>query len=224
MGSARWTVNDTHARLLPAGRWDIDTRYSAVSFGGRYLGVLPVRGSLARITGEMFVEPDTGAAVVAVLIDAATVSTPMAQFDARLRSGDFLDVARHPRIGFRSTALWFDDPCWQMAGNLAVKDTVSTVVLHVAPTGVTQHPITGARYARFTATAELDRFSIGLGSNRERPDDRPRLSNTVHVQADIVAVLCHASPGHLRSRRSQPIRNLGSSPSPGPAPRPCGAT
>jgi len=195
---------------------------STVSFGGRYLGVLPVRGILARIAGEIFVEPDAGAASVAVLIDAAAVSTPMAQFDARLRSGDFLDVARHPRIGFRSVALWFDDPCWQVTGDLTVKDTVSMVVLLVAPTGVTQHPITGARYAGFTATTELDRFSIGLGSNRDRPDDRPRLSNTVHVQADIVAVLRPACPGHRRIRGSQPIRDLGSSASPGPAPHPWG--
>ena len=56
MSSGRRTFNDTHARLLPAGRWDIEPRYSAVSLGGRYLGVLPVWGSLARIVGMIFVE------------------------------------------------------------------------------------------------------------------------------------------------------------------------
>jgi polyisoprenoid-binding protein YceI len=189
MGATRWRPHNTPDRVPAAGRWDIDPRYSTIRFDARHRDVGPVRGRFAGITGEVLVEPAAGAVSVAVLIDAGTVSTSMAHLDTRLRSAELLDVDRHRWIGFRGIALWFDDPCWRVAGNLTVRDTISMVVMRVAPTGVGLHPITGARYAGFTATTELDRFSVGLGWNRERPDERRRLSNTVQLRAGIVAVL-----------------------------------
>ena len=193
MASAHPTHHDTQACALPAGRWDIDPGSSTVGIRGRYLGPLPVRAGLTGITGQIIVEPVTGRTSVAVLIDATTASTATAHYAARLRSRDYLDVDRHPWIGFRSTAVLTAHPLWRVAGNLTIKNTTSTVILHVAPTGVVQDPVTGNRYAGFTADTELDRFTVGVGANRERPDDRPRLGNTIQLRIDILAVL--AEPG-----------------------------
>ena len=84
--------------------WTIDTAHTQAEFAAKHMMITTVRGSFAGATGAIELDEDdpTDSSVVATL-DASTITTGQAQRDAHLRSADFLDSERYPRIAFRST-------------------------------------------------------------------------------------------------------------------------
>jgi polyisoprenoid-binding protein YceI len=81
-----------------AGRWVLDPRASRVEFRVKHFwGAVTVRGWFERFEGEGAVGPD-GKVIGQLVIDAASLNTKNKQRDRHLRSADFFDVERHPRV------------------------------------------------------------------------------------------------------------------------------
>ena len=99
-------VIDAHSGddLVPlAGEWEVDPTHSALEFVARYAMFTLVRGRFTSFSGAVVIDPlHPDATEVTVDIDAASLDSAMPERDAHVRGEDFLDVARHPRISFRS--------------------------------------------------------------------------------------------------------------------------
>jgi polyisoprenoid-binding protein YceI len=81
-------------------RWRIDPSRSSVEFHARTCwGLATVKGRFERYDGtlELYKTP-----AVELTIDAASLQTNNKKRDTPLRSGDFFDVATHPRVRFVS--------------------------------------------------------------------------------------------------------------------------
>lgn len=94
--------------VLPALASDtyvIDATHSEVSFKIRHL-LAKTSGRFTKFTGSVVIdEKDIRKSSVEVSIDAASINTDNDQRNEHLRSADFFDVEKFPKITFKSTAV-----------------------------------------------------------------------------------------------------------------------
>jgi polyisoprenoid-binding protein YceI len=151
---------------LPApGQWAIDSSHSSVEASVRHLGLSKVRLAFRSFAGAVDVAERPEDSSVQVGIEAGSVDTRDPARDEHLRSADFLDVAAHPTIEFRSTKVTGSGRRWQVEGDLTIRGTTRPVTLDATFEGVGNDPWGGSR-AAFSATTELDREDFGLTWNQ----------------------------------------------------------
>src|SRR6058998_2306295 len=84
-------------------KWTFEPGHTAAEFCVRHMMVTYVRGHFKNVHGTLDFDPaQPEASSVEVVLDATTLWTGDPARDAHLRSSDFLDVAKHSRITFRS--------------------------------------------------------------------------------------------------------------------------
>jgi len=89
--------------LALAAPWELDTAHSGVQFKVRHLMVSSVRGDFEKIAGTIhYDEQDITKSGADISIDAASINTRVAKRDDHLRSADFFDAAKYPKITFKS--------------------------------------------------------------------------------------------------------------------------
>ncbi|MEU0332378.1 YceI family protein [Streptomyces sp. NPDC006193] len=177
------------AELPPPGPWTIDPAHSSVAAVAQHLGISSVRGRFTEFGGRIEIAPDdvTGSRVEAV-VRAASIDTGNGMRDTHLKSADFLDVARHPEITYRSTGLTAAGADrWTVHGELSLHGVVRPVDLDLAYLGTGADPWGGTR-AAFRATAELRREDFAMNYNQVLQAGIAAIGTTLKVELDIQAV------------------------------------
>lgn len=178
-------------------KWNFEPGHTAAEFRVRHMMVTWVRGHFKNIRGWIEFDPDRpcdGSAEA--VIDANELWTGEPARDAHLKSADFLDVANHPRITFRSKRV--EQPGashYKLTGDLTIRGITRLVTLDVHyhgqwqtpfwENGVDKGPVTRAG---FSATTRIDRhdFKVSWSS----PLDRGGLivGNDVFIEIDVEAL------------------------------------
>jgi len=149
--------------------WDIDTSHANAGFKVRHLMVSHVRGHLGPVTGTVVIdEQDLTRSKVDVTIDARALDSRDAKRDEHLRSADFLDVANHPTVTFRSTRV--DAPSGprgdlRVTGDLTIRGVSRPVTLDVEALPPALKDPWGNSRRGVTARARIDRKDWGLRWN-----------------------------------------------------------
>ena len=142
---------------IRTGTYRIDPVRSACRFTATHVfGLKPVTGTMALRSGTVTVAAEPRRSTVSAEIDAASWVTDDARRDKDVRGKRFLDVQRHPAIGFRSTLVVQGADGWQVTGELSVRGGSCEVTL----------TLTGIGPDRFTATGRVDRVAAGVGGGR----------------------------------------------------------
>src|SRR5476651_2236037 len=94
--------------LAATETYRIDPMHTRPGFEIAHLGISTQRGRFDRTTGRVTLDREAGTGSVAIEIDATSISTGTPLLDSALRGEDFFDVARHPRLSFRSERMVFD--------------------------------------------------------------------------------------------------------------------
>lgn len=150
-----------------AASYEIDPSHSSVTFKVRHMMVANVRGELGQVSGHVVLdENDITRSSVTATIDAATINTRDAKRDEHLRSADFLDVAGHPSITFRSTRVQAGKGGGLfVTGDLTIRGTTREVTLDVeAPTAEVRDPW-GNTKRGIAARARINRKDFGVTWN-----------------------------------------------------------
>jgi polyisoprenoid-binding protein YceI len=176
-------------------KWDFDPAHSSVEFTVRHMLVSKVRGRFTKWTGNLEIdEQDLGRSRVGVEIDVASVDTHEPQRDAHLRSGDFFEAEKHPRIVFKSKRVEEKDKDHlTVTGDLTIRGVTREVVLDVERGGVVAKDPWGKRRAGFTATAKINRKDFGVSYNQVLDQGGLALGEEVAIAIEIEATAGAAS-------------------------------
>src|SRR6202166_4194234 len=123
--------------------WTIDPAHSAAHFSVRHLMISNVRGEFSKLSGSVFLDPaDLTRSRVEVNAETGTINTREPQRDEHLRSADFLDVANHPMMTFRSKQVVAAGPDhFKLAGDLTIRGVTKEVTFDVeGPTPPVKDP------------------------------------------------------------------------------------
>jgi len=169
--------------------WTLDTSHSVIGFWVRHLMISKVRGSFGKWSGKLaFDEADPTQGQVEVQIEAASIDTQEAPRDAHLRSPDFLDVEKFPKLTFKSSSVErVRDKQYRVTGELTIRDVTRRVVLEVEDGGRTKHPMTGDLRAGFSAHTKILRSEFGLTWNALLETGGVAVSDEVHVELELQA-------------------------------------
>jgi polyisoprenoid-binding protein YceI len=152
--------------LPPAGTWAFDPNHTSVEFVARHM-LSKVRGRFNAYEGAIVIAERPEDSSVVVEIDAASIETKSDIRDNHLRSPDFLDVERFPRLTFRSTEVRpTGRSAFRLVGDLTIRDVTRPVVLDAEFLGWGPGPQPDSpTKAFFSASTEIDREAWGLTWN-----------------------------------------------------------
>src|ERR1700722_2742493 len=104
-------------------QWQIDPAHSAAHFSVRHLMISNVRGEFSKLSGTVLLDPaDLTRSEVEVTLETASINTREPQRDEHLRSADFLDVANHPSMTFKSKRIAAAGPeHYKVTGDLTIR-------------------------------------------------------------------------------------------------------
>lgn len=174
------------APTLAATEWRIDPSHSAAQFSVRHMMVSTVRGQFDHISGAVNYDPAVPeAATVTVEVDAATINTRNEGRDKHLRSADFFDVEKFPKLTFVSTKVErAGEGQLKMTGNLTIHGMTKEVTFDV------EGPVTPVDSGRglrsgATATTKINRKDFGLTWNRAIEAGGVTVGDEVTLTIDI---------------------------------------
>ena len=141
----------------------IDAGHSEVSFSVPFVGLSRVRGTFATWAGTiMYVDDDLSRSSVTIAIDAASVDTNNPTRDRHLRTADFLDAQKFPRITFHSTSIARTASGWVMRGPLTLHGVTRVVAIPFARDNRPTRDVWGNQRATFHGSVSISRRDYGI--------------------------------------------------------------
>ena len=165
----------------------IDPSHSTAGFKVRHLMVSNVRGEFSGVAGTVvFDAEDSANSKVEASIDATTIQTRDNQRDQHLKSADFLDVEKFPKIAFTSKKVApVEDSEWRVIGDLTIHGVTREVALDVeGPTPEVKDPWGNIKIGA-TATTKLNRKDFGLVWNVALEAGGVLVGDEVAIQLEI---------------------------------------
>jgi polyisoprenoid-binding protein YceI len=147
--------------------WQIDRAHSDIFFTVRHMVITKVRGRFLQWDGTLALdEQDWSKSRVAVSIDAASISTNDETRDGYLRSADFLDPERFPKLTFESTKVeQLSGDKLKVTGDLTIRDVTKAVTLDVKLLGKVRDP-SGRSKITFNGKVAIQREEFGARWNQ----------------------------------------------------------
>ena len=145
--------------------WSLDKAHGKLGFSITHLMVSDVEGSFknfdATVTSS---KEDFSDAVVDLTADVASVNTDNEKRDEHLKSADFFDVAKFPKLTFKSTSFKKEGNAYKVTGDLNLHGVTKTISLTAtARTGT--NPMSKKTITGFKVTGTIKRTDFGIGAS-----------------------------------------------------------
>jgi polyisoprenoid-binding protein YceI len=173
---------------VPAGTWKVDPAHSSVGFEVKHMMISTVRGHFGSFDGTLDAEEDPEQSHAYGWVDVASINTGNPDRDAHLRSPDFFDADRHPRITFDSTRIeWVEGGTYRAWGNLTIKGVTREVEVEATIQGVGEDPW-GKQRVGVAIRGTIDRTEFGLSWQQRLATGGMLVGEDVKVLLDISAI------------------------------------
>ena len=144
-------------------KWAMDPMHSEVQFKVKHLVISTVSGFFKSFEGSIESENDDfEGAGIEFSMDINSIDTNQTMRDDHLKSAEFFDAEKYPKISFKSTSFTkTGDDEFALEGDLTIKDVTKPVKLAVEYGG-SALDFYGNTKAGFEITGKINRKEFGL--------------------------------------------------------------
>ena len=149
------------SKKLEAGKYNVDGMHSSVGFEIPHLVISTVEGKFKNFTGVLNVAPKFSDSSLEAEVDIASIDTAVTDRDNHLKSPDFFDAAKYPKMTFKSTKISGNEKSFKLVGDLTIKGKTKQVTFNGSYKGTAVDPY-GNTKAAFTASTKINRKDFDL--------------------------------------------------------------
>jgi polyisoprenoid-binding protein YceI len=151
-----------------AQQWQLDPDHTRFYFAIQHI-YSTVRGEFADFTGEVAFDPaHPEQSHFNLVVKTASVNTNIGKRDTHLRSGDFFETGKYPRMVYNSTKVSkVADNRYRVDGLLTIKDVTKAMPLEFVYHGQKDSPLMpGKIVAGLDTGFTLDRLAFHVGDGK----------------------------------------------------------
>ena len=143
--------------------WSFDKSHSKIGFSVSHLVITDVEGNFSEFDGKIISSGDGFEnATVEFSAQVASIDTDNEKRDNHLKSDDFFNAEKFPKLSFVSKSFKkVDDKNYKLIGDLTIRDVTKEVELDVVHNGTVKDPW-GNTKAGFKLEGEINRFDYNL--------------------------------------------------------------
>lgn len=147
-----------------AQTWSIDKGHSRVGFGITHLSINEIDGNFKSYDGKITAsKPDFSDAAIEFSADMNSINTDVEARDNHLKSADFFDAEKNPKLVFKSTSFKKTGAKeYKVAGNLSLHGVTKPVILTATLVGTTTNPMSKKEMAGFRIAGVIKRTDFGI--------------------------------------------------------------
>jgi polyisoprenoid-binding protein YceI len=173
----------------PAGAYKLDKAHASLLLRADHLGFSMYTARFKQFDAQLQFDPaNIPASSVTVSIDTASIETDFPDpathdFNAQLRSEQWLDTSQHPQMTFRSTSIEMTGSnTMRIHGDLTLRGVTRPVTLDASFNGgYAGHPLDPNARIGFSARGALNRSEFGMGFGVPEPGSRMGVGDRVEV-------------------------------------------
>jgi len=170
-----------------AATYDVDPSHTSIGFSVKHMVISNVKGTFEKYTGTFELDAKDALTAASAEIDVASINTRDAKRDEHLRSADFFDVAKFPKITFKIKSMKIHQIHYMVEGELTIRGVTKTVSLMGEMLGKVKDPWGNTR-AGFTATGKINRKDYGITWNKTLDSGGVVVGDDVTIQLEVEGI------------------------------------
>ncbi|MEO5649293.1 MAG: YceI family protein [Ginsengibacter sp.] len=170
-------------------KWSLDPIHSEVSFKVKHLMISTVTGQFNKfsLVGETENDDFNTTKKIEFTADIDSIDTNNQQRDAHLKSADFFNAEKNPRIHFSGKKYDVKDGEGKLSGDLSIAGITRPITLDVEFGGIIVDPY-GQTKAGFTVTGKINRKDFGITYGSTLETGGVLLGDEIKINAEIQLV------------------------------------
>ncbi|MBV6511053.1 MAG: hypothetical protein FMNOHCHN_00532 [Ignavibacteriaceae bacterium] len=169
--------------------WAIDPTHSEIGFKVKHMMFTNVSGKFSSFEASVENEDDKfETSAISFSADVNSIDTANADRDNHLRSGDFFEVEKFPKLTFVSTGITkVDDNQYKINGDFTIRDVTKKITLDAEYSGLMKDPW-GNTKAGFSLSGKINRKDFGLTWNAALETGGVLVSDEVKLLCEVQVV------------------------------------
>ena len=144
------------------GAYVVDSTHSKVGFSIKHLVFTDVEGSFKEFEGSLDLKESFEKSSFQGSVDIASIDTGVEKRDGHLKSADFFDAKKHPKMKFETTSLSGSAKSFQAKGKLSIKGITKDVVFKGKVLGFIKNDGWGNKKVALQLETTINRKDFGL--------------------------------------------------------------
>lgn len=166
--------------------WKIDTSHTKVAFSVTHMMVSETTGMFKLYEGKVTsTGTDFNNATIEFSVDVNSVNTEDENRDKHLKSDDFFNAEKYPKMTFKSKSFKKGKgKSYTLTGDLTIRDVTKSITLDVIYNGTAKSPW-GQEVAGFKLSGKINRKDYGLKWNAALEAGGVVVSEEVKIICDV---------------------------------------